>query len=293
MSACILCGVDRSAEAAHAGLVAARLARDLHSRALLVHVAEGARRVPLGLQVPWMGRARKARKLLKAIAEECCFPSETEVRVKAGDPAAELVALAEKEDADLLVVSSGGRRYAAPALLGGTTSALMRSSPCPVVVVPPRAIPRLDSEGIRCVVCGLDGSETDVPRLRLAADLAARLAGDLHAVHAYEPGREPHESAERKVAFALAEAGVKARAHILPQPAYEALGRVSREERAGLTVVGPPGAGEAGSGFGGSVTSRLAADGGTPLVVLPAEAGLETGSGHYELTARPGVGDRR
>jgi nucleotide-binding universal stress UspA family protein len=267
MSACILCGVDGSSEAARAASVASRLARDLHSRALLVHVSEGARRLPFGLHLPWLGRAPKTRKRMKAIAEECCFPRGTEVRLKAGDPAAELLAIAEEEDADLLVVSSGGTGHAGPALLDGTTIALMRSSSCPVVVVPPRVIPPLDSEGIRRIVCGVDGSDGDLRRLRLAADLAGRLGGDLHAVHAYEPGVEPHESAERRMAFALAEAGVRARAHVLPQPAYEALERVARQEGAGLTVVGPPGAGRTGPVPRGFVTSRLAAEGGTALVV--------------------------
>jgi nucleotide-binding universal stress UspA family protein len=269
MSACILCGVDGSSETARAALVASRLARDLDSRALLVHVTEGTRKLPFGLRLPWMGSARKTRKLLRALAEECCFPRETDVRIEAGDPRVELPAIAEKEDAYLLVVSSGKTRHAAPAPLGGTTSALMRRSPCPVVVVPPRAVPPPDSEGMRCVVCGIEGGDADLHTLRLAADLAARLGGDLHAVHAYEAGRELHASAERRMAFALAEAGVKAQAHILPQPPHEALERVARQEGAGLTVVGPPGAGQAGSGHGGFVTKRLAADGGTALVVLP------------------------
>jgi nucleotide-binding universal stress UspA family protein len=287
MTGSIVCGIDGSTEAGRAASVAARLARDLRSRAVLVHVAEDARSLPFGLGPPRIGRTRKMRKLLKAIAEECCFPSETELRLRAGDPAAELLAVAENEDADLLVVSPGGTGYPGAPLLVGTSSTLLRSSPCPVVVVPPRAIPPLDSDSMRPVVCGVGGVEDDVRTLRLAADLAARLGGDLHAVHAYEPGPDLHESAERRLTFALARAGVKARAHILPRPAHEALEHVARQERAGLTVLGPPGAGEPSFVLGGFVTTRLAADGSTALVVLPAEAELDIGSGHYELTASP------
>jgi nucleotide-binding universal stress UspA family protein len=296
MSACIVCGTDGSSEAQRAASVAARLARDLHSRALLVHVAEDARGLPFGLRLPWIGQARRMRKLLKAIAEECCFPSETELRLKRGDPARELLAVAEEEDAELVVVSTRGRGPAGPALLGGTSSALMRRCPCPVVVVPPNSIPPLDTEGMRSVVCGVEGRETDVRALRLAADLAARLGGDLHAVHGYEadeapattpvePGQVPDDelqtAAERKLIFSVVQAGVEARRHVLPLPLDEALERVARQERAGLIVVGPPGGGPT------LVAIRLAVEGSTALVVLPSEAELEVGSGHYEFAASP------
>jgi nucleotide-binding universal stress UspA family protein len=235
--------------------------------------------------------------MLRATAEECCFPSETYLRLKRGDPAAELLAIAEKEDAELVVVPTGSWETARPVLLGGTASALMRSCPCPAVVVPPRSIPPLDTEGMRSVVCGVEGRETDVRALRLGADLAARLGGDLHAVHGYEadeapatpvgPGQVPddelHTAAERKLIFSVVQAGVEARRHVLPLPLDEALERVARQERAGLTVVGPPPE----RGRPTPVAIRLAAGGSTALVVLPSEAELDSGSGHYELAASP------
>jgi nucleotide-binding universal stress UspA family protein len=159
---------------------------------------------------------------LKAIAEECCFPKGTELRLRAGDPAEQLVAIAEKEDAELLVVASQGEGRIRAALLGSVSSALMHTCPCPVVVVPPNAIPPLDSEGMRGVVCGVGGNERDVRVLRLAAGLAARLGGDLYAVHAYDPRAlhaaaatapgppldpELRASAERRLARILEESG--------------------------------------------------------------------------------------
>jgi nucleotide-binding universal stress UspA family protein len=292
VSATIVCGVHGSGEAQRAASVAARLARDLSSRALLVHVEEDAHKRPLGLRWPRPGRARRRRKVLRATAEECCFPSETELQLRRGDPTAELLAVAEKEDAELVVVSARGRAAAGPAPLGGTASALMRRCPCPVVVVPPKSIPPLDTEDTRSLVCGVEGRESDVRALTLAEDLATRLGGELHAVHGYQMGAAPtpeepsgspedeqHRVAERTLAFALVQARVDARRHVLPLPIHEALERVARQERAALIVVGPP-------DFGGPapLAIRLAAEGSTALVALPAEAELETGSGHYELT---------
>jgi nucleotide-binding universal stress UspA family protein len=283
MGTTIVCGVDGSREAQRAASVAARLARDLGSRALLVHVEQDAHKRPLGVRWPRLGRAHRRRKVLRATAEECCFPSDTQLELRRGDPTAELMAVAERQDAELMVVSARGRSTAGPALLGGTAGALMRSCPCPVVVVPTKAIPPLDAEGRRSVVCGVEGRETDVRALTLAADLATRLGGELHAVHAAESSDdELNAAAERTLTFALVQTGVEARRHVLPQPIHEALERVTRQERAGLMVVGPP-------EFGGPapLAIRLAAEGGTALVALPAEAELETGSGHYELTASP------
>ena len=300
MSACIMCGIDGSSDAARAASMAARLARDLDSRAFLVHVVEDTGGLPSGLSLPRIRRARRMKKLLKAIAEECAFPRQTEVHLASGDPATELIAVAEREDAELVVVSSQGGGKISPALLGGVASALMRRCPCPVVVVPPTAIPPLDAEGLKRVVCGVEGRNTDVHVLRLAGDLAARLGADLHAVQSYDPGTaksaaapptvdppeaERRDAAEGSLALTLAEATVEVRAHVLASPTAEALVRVSEQERAGLTVVGPPDGSAEHVGLGRSVAIQLAAGGTTALVVLPTEAELGAGTGHYELAA--------
>jgi len=300
MSNCIVCGIDNSSGARRAASVAARLARDLQSRALLIHVTEGDRPLPHSLGLPRLGRARKMGKMLEAIAEEHCFPADTQVRLEAGNPVAGLMALAIKEDAELVVVSARGRSEISAALLGGVASALMRKSPCPVVVVPPNSIETVDAASMQSLVCGVEGSETDAGVLRLAADLTGRLGGQLHAVHAYDSpsarGAVPaavapptdldlRDSAERTLALALEEADVDASACVLPIPAHDALERAARQERAGLVVVGSQGRNKLGSILHGSVTTRLAAGGSTPLVVLPSDAQLELGSGHYELAA--------
>jgi hypothetical protein len=44
MTRCIVCGIDETTGSRHAASIAARLARDLDSRALLVHVADACRR---------------------------------------------------------------------------------------------------------------------------------------------------------------------------------------------------------------------------------------------------------
>jgi len=269
MRACIVCGVDGSREAGRAATVAARLARDLTSRALLVHVQEEpSSRGPL--RIPRPRQAWRRKRLLKATAAECCFPAATEKRLKKGDPTTELLAAAQDEDAELVVVSTGGLGTASPALLGGTASALMRRSPCPVVVVPPRSIPPIDADSMRDVVCVVEGRPSDGAVLGLAADLATRLGGDLHVISQNE---EDARTLDR------------AHLHIVPLPPDEAVRQVADEQRAGLAVVGPPDDSRPSTELGAALAIRLAADGDTPLVVLADHAALHLGSGHYELTA--------
>jgi nucleotide-binding universal stress UspA family protein len=301
MTRCMLCGIDQTTGSRHAAAIAARLARDLDSRALLVHVTDGGgflSRMPLTR----MGRRRRTRRALKAVAAEHAFPDGTETAVKTGDPASTLMEIAEREDAELIVVAAGGQWAASAGLLGSVSSTLMRRAPCPVVVVPPDTVAPLDAEGIRSVVCGVAGAETDAALLRLAADLAHRLGGELHAVHAYDP-RTPHaadpagyaaphddqfrQSAEQRLALALQQTAADAHGSVLPLPAAEALGRVAEQQTAGLIVVGSSASSDSGSVFVGSVPTKLAAEGRTAVVVLPLATRLEPGSGHYELAGGP------
>jgi nucleotide-binding universal stress UspA family protein len=299
MTRCIVCGVDESSGSRRVASVAARLARDLDSRALLVHVSQ-AGGLLYRLRPAQVRRTRETRKRLKAIADEHCFPERTHVGLEAGDPADKLMAVAEQEDAELVVIASRGTSKAGAALLGSVSSTLMGMAPCPVVVVPPGTVAPVDSASMRSVVCGVAGEETDLALLRLAADLADRLGGCLHAVHASPswaqlagmgaaPARPPDDdlrrSAERRLTLALEEAGVAARETVLPLPAPDALERIAEEKRAGLIVVGSRGRGKLGSTLQGSVPTRLAGEGRTAVVVLPPRARLEAGSGHYEMAA--------
>jgi nucleotide-binding universal stress UspA family protein len=283
VSACIVCGIDGSREAGRSAAVGARLARELDARALLVHVDEDAHPRRSRLRRPAPKRAWRNRRLLKATAEECCFPRGTELRLEKGDPTATLLTLAQDEDAELVVVSAGGRGTASPVLLGGTASALMRSCPCPVVVVPAASVVPLDAESMRDVVCAVEGRSSDVPVIGLAADLAARLGAELHVVVSSESGARGERSAESGLASVLEGAGLTAHTHVLALPTDDAVERVASEERAVLAVMGPPESSEPSSVPETPPAIRLAAAGSTALVVLPSEADLQLGSGHYEL----------
>jgi len=283
MKETIVCGLDRSAASERAAQFAALLAARLDADVATVHV-ERRRRLFAGLRRP-----RPARG--------------SHIYIGGGDPVDELVRAADALDAELVVVGSRGRRELGRALLGSVSSGLMMSSPCPVVVVSPGAeVPRQPAE-LSSVVCGVEGSDRDVEVLRLGADLAARLGGALHAVHAFEPWPalgpstpaplpepELREAAERTLGRSLRAAGVAARGHAAARPAARALEECAQREGAALIVVGSQGHGKLASVVLGSVSIQLTAESKRPVVVLPADTQLEPGSGHYELAGHASSG---
>jgi nucleotide-binding universal stress UspA family protein len=282
-----VCGVDESSGSRRAASVAARLARDLDSRAVLVHVLAPGR-FRHGPRLPRAGRARQWRKRLRAIGAEHAFPKATAVRLTAGGAAEKLIEVAEKEDAELLVVASRDQVSVGEAMPGSVSGDLMQRASFPVVVVPPGSISPLDSASMQAVVCGVAGDETDIAVLQLAEDLARRLGAELYAVHAYDEGAldAAAPGPQRRLTDLLARSGVDARGIVLPLPVEEALEHVAKEQRAGLIAIGAQAREGSDSLLHGSTaTRRLAAEGDTAVVVLPPGAELEAGSGHYELIA--------
>jgi nucleotide-binding universal stress UspA family protein len=269
------------------------LANELDGQALVVHVTHGTARRSAA---PTLGQARELRRLGRFL-QRLGGTRRGWTLVRAGDPAAELLAAARELDAELLVVGSRGLREIGSALLGSVSSEMMREAPCPVIVVPPGSA--LPVAGIRSIVVGIDGGERDAPLLRLAADLAERLRAALHAVHAFQTqpgavgmgGRTPplapelHDAAERTLDQAVSEAAVPARQSVVERPAAEALELAAQQDSAGLIAVASRGHGTLNSILHGSVTVQLAAEAPVPVIVLPPGAELVAGSGHYEVSA--------
>jgi nucleotide-binding universal stress UspA family protein len=290
----IVIGIDHAAGGERAAATGAQLSRDLRREAVLVHVLR-ARRAGFRGAVS-IGVGHEVRRL-RAIVNEHGLPSGTRVALCRGDPAEALINFTKADDAELMAVGSRGLHELGDAVLGSVSSTLMRTAPCPVVVAPPAIRPPVAPMSLRPVVCGVEGSDRDQESLRLAADLARRLGSELHAVHACSPrpvalGAAPvtppvmpdlTEAAEATLERAVADAGVKARKCVVPSPAKNGLLNLADDLDAGLLVIGSQGRGRLGSALLGSVAIQLTAESRIPVVVLPAGALLEGGSGHYEV----------
>jgi universal stress protein A len=120
-----------------------QLARLTSARLLLVHVADGwvARNFD-NLQLRESEEMRADREYLEHLCDDLTargFP--TRGRLAMGDPATELVKVAEQEGVDLVAMSTHGHRFFADLLHGSTADRVRHALTVPVLMVratPPR-----------------------------------------------------------------------------------------------------------------------------------------------------------
>jgi nucleotide-binding universal stress UspA family protein len=145
MTGCVVCGVDDSEHARNAARLAARLSKWLDLRLVLVHAAKAAS--PFAAIAP----------LAPAYGPEPAMPDEpsgsagqlllrrieaqegidgAELRAEVGDPAELIIAMAEEEGADLIVVGSRRRSVLSSLFLGSVSATVAARAPCPIVIVP-------------------------------------------------------------------------------------------------------------------------------------------------------------
>ena len=123
--------------------VAQALASALRGRLVLVHVAPpteapGVSAAPAGQERLREEELADARALLEGVAGRL-DAGDAEQRAEVGSPADRIVAIADEEDAALVVIGSRGRGDVKSALLGSVSHGVASKATCPVVIVPPGA----------------------------------------------------------------------------------------------------------------------------------------------------------
>lgn len=117
-----------------AGLAyATSLARDTHAKLLIVHVQEppmayGGGEMYYGVPQPDVAELEKMLKAVVPTTDDVPY----EHHLVAGDPASEIVRLAESENVDLIVMGTHGRTGLRRLLMGSVAEAVVRRAKCPV-----------------------------------------------------------------------------------------------------------------------------------------------------------------
>ena len=135
----ILIAVDESPIAAHAADVGAQLATALGAELARVYVVDPTQTVAPDSGVPaadLIALAEKdAKRLLAGFRQRAPQGNPSLEFVDVGKPASEIVKTAKEWPADVIVIGSHGRHGLARALLGSVAEGVMRHAPCSVLVV--------------------------------------------------------------------------------------------------------------------------------------------------------------
>ena len=131
----ILLATDFSPGSQRARAYAGMLARRLGAELLVAHVSEPLAIVP-GSDLAAEELAQTEREIDHVVAELAREQVAARGVVVPGEPAGEIVALAERERADLIVLGTHGRSGLAHVLLGSVAESVLRRAHCPVLAVP-------------------------------------------------------------------------------------------------------------------------------------------------------------
>lgn len=137
----IITPVDGSEGAARAARFAAQLAKDVQAELVLLHVYDSTVISLMGLNAlsgkeidDAVHRVSKGffESARRAMGEEP-LPTREEVRI--GHPSSEIVAFADDEQPDLIVMGSRGQGEFKKLFVGSVSTQVLAHAPCPVTIV--------------------------------------------------------------------------------------------------------------------------------------------------------------
>ena len=225
-------------------------------------------------------RAREeAQRALAPIVQEF-GPERTEVAVGEGPPADALLRMADRVEAELVVVGPHGH---GPGLLGSTAAQLIRSSPIPVLVVREPA-----SRAPRRILVAVDDQDMTTAVLAWAKRIHDLHPGDVTGLYVYEtllaglpvfsgPSGEVdlavglEDAAGRWLKEVLTDAGIP-EGHMAAQVGQGHAGAeicaAAEDQEADLIIMGTHGRPLAGPTIG-SVARYVVGHAGCPVLVIP------------------------
>lgn len=216
---------------------------------------------------------------LKTRASARGIPVHT--RIATGIPCEEILAAVKAEDSDVVIVGTKGKSGLAHVLLGSTAERVVRTSPCPVLVVRTEAgeatagsAGPCEGIGLSRILVPVDFSDCSLEAVEYAALMAERHSASLTLLHVLEPVsygldftlihtgkreemRERLTSRLSDITRALAEAKIKVDSHVRGGTPFESILDSARTIPADLIVMGTHGRRGLSHALSGSVTEAV------------------------------------
>jgi nucleotide-binding universal stress UspA family protein len=294
----ILCPTDFSEFSRHALDHAAAIAGWYGARLCVLHVSP----TPPVIDSPAIafteGDRERLMETLKGSTRH--LPSEIPLELKVEEAALVhkgILRQAEAIDADLIVMGSHGRSGFERFLLGSVAETVIRTAPCPTLVIPRRAADRPPDEPVQFhrILCAVDFSEGSTRALEHALSLAEESDARLTLLNVIEIPPELRElpaAGEPEINVDRVRAAVEAdrlrrlrqlipdhaRAYCTVETsvhegaAYREILSVARERHADLIVMGVRGRGALDLLVFGSNTARVARSANCPVLVVGGRA---------------------
>jgi nucleotide-binding universal stress UspA family protein len=126
-----------------------------------------------------------------AAAIEKWFPEGAKVStvVAAGDPGDQILAVAEEQDIDLIVMSSHGRGAIGRFVSGSVADRVVRHAPVPVMIIGPEGDTD-EATAVRRIVAPLDDSDLSRAALPVVESLAGMLGVPVEVLHVVTPATD-------------------------------------------------------------------------------------------------------
>jgi nucleotide-binding universal stress UspA family protein len=246
-----------------------------------------------GPWAPWLVAELDAlRQRTTAACREVTAGLDVETKATAGEPAHDILACARNLPADLVVMGTHGTSGFQHLVLGSVAEKVLRSAPCPVLTVPPRA--HTATTQFTRVICAVDFSDCSLKAVTYAASLAKESGAALTLLHVLEwpwhesalpemagvPPAQVHAIAEYRryletsakerldaVAASVVPTGAVATRVVFGKPYVELLD-AARQERADLIVLGVRGRGTLDLAFFGSTANHVVRSAACPVLTI-------------------------
>jgi nucleotide-binding universal stress UspA family protein len=254
----IILPVDFSSRAAGVAAHARIMAKQYDATVVALHVMRPFQLAAEGVDVPsaavldWY---TQQKPLLESQLDDFVKIYLAGCKVKTlfreGEPASEIIRVANEEKADLIMISTHGygpfRRF----LLGSVAAKVLSDSHTPVLTAAHVEVPPDEAERIRSVVVATE-LDARVPKLIAAGNSIAKAFGaELHIVHAspddgagaahyIDPAWrvEVARMMREKLDAAVKEAAATATVHVIPGEAAKVIRQVAEDVHADLVILG-------------------------------------------------------